>query len=115
MLLESIPACHYFPSARGQDLCAVGHPAEVASRQERAELRQQEEKQGSGLAIDADFRCLPVCSCSSRHGSGCGDGTVRAATGAPRHGVRLSPGSPSAAVLPRGLKMQVICERKVGL
>lgn len=69
MLLESIRACHYFPSARGRDLCAAGHPAEVASQLERAQLWQQEEKQGSGRAIYADFRCLPVRSCSSRHGS----------------------------------------------
>lgn len=105
MLLESIRACH-FPSARGCDSCAARHPAEVVSWLERAELWQREEKQGSGLAIYADFRCLPVCSRSSRQGC---LGVEVAPCVQPRDlPIRTSicsRGSPGAAVLSRGFEM----------
>lgn len=113
VLQESIRACHCFPSVRGHDLCAAGHPAEAASQLERAGLWLREGKQGSGLAIYADFRHLPVCSCSSCHGS---VGAEVALCMQPRElPVTVSVCSlvsPSAAVLP---KTCGICKRTVGL
>lgn len=90
MLLESICAHHYFPSVQSCDLWAAGQAAELVSRLERAELRQHGEEQGSGLAICADSRCLPVCSCISVGVTA----ALCAATGAPCPSVRLQPGQP---------------------
>lgn len=107
MLLESIRACHYSPSAWGCDLCAGGHPAEVVSCPEGAELQQQE--QDTGLAIYAGFVRVQFISALQvpRWDSACSHRSCPS-------GCVCSPGSPGTPVLSCGVTVQVICERNVG-
>lgn len=74
---------------------------------QRVELWQQEKKQGSSLAAYADFRDLPVYSCSSHQGCVGAEKPLDLQTQELLVGLSLCRlGSPGTAVLPRGFKVQ---------